>query len=316
MRTPIHFSTSEIRAARGDKNVVNPREPYAYLVEEELSASGRVEAVATLFLTNRECPFTCLFCDLWKNTTDETIPPGAVLEQIDFALGKLPPARHIKLYNSGNFFDPKAIPAEDLSEIARRVNSFRTVIVENHPRFCNDACLHFRDELRGQLEIAIGLETIHPEILPALNKRMTVEDFDHAAEMLAIGGIALRAFVLLRPPFLEEEEGVEWALKTVEHAFDQGARVCSVIPVRGGNGVMDLLARGREFSPPKLDSMERVLAAGISLDRGRVFVDLWDAEKFATCGRCAGVRIARLLQMNLRQQVLPKIACECGGSAA
>jgi archaeosine synthase beta-subunit len=295
---------------------VNPREPYAYLVEEELSASGHVEPVATLFLTNRECPFTCLFCDLWKNTTDETIPSGAVLEQIDFALGKLPLARHIKLYNSGNFFDPKAIPPEDLSEIAARVANFRTVIVENHPRFCNDACLHFRDEIRGQLEIAIGLETIHPEVLPALNKRMTVEDFNHAAEMLAIGGIALRTFVLLKPPFMEEEEGVEWALKTIEHAFDQGARVCSVIPVRGGNGVMDLLARGKEFAPPRLGSMEKVLAAGIGLDRGRVFVDLWDAEKFATCPTCAKPRIARLQQMNLTQQIAPKIDCHCGGSAA
>ncbi len=316
MRAPIHFSTNEILAARGPKNAVDPREPYAYLVEEELSASGRVEPVATLFLTNRECPFTCLFCDLWKNTTDETVPEGAIIEQIDFALARLPAARHIKLYNSGNFFDPNAIPAQDLSEIAQRVAQFRTVIVEDHPRFCNDACLHFRDELRGQLEIAIGLETIHPEVLPALNKRMTVEDFDHAAEMLAIGGIALRTFVLLKPPFLEEEEGVEWALKTVEHAFDQGARVCSVIPVRGGNGVMDLLERGREFAPPRLGSIEKAAAAGIGLDRGRVFVDLWDAERFATCSNCAAARIARLSQMNLTQQVPAKIECDCGGSAA
>lgn len=316
MRAPIQFSTAEIRAARGPKNVVTPREPYAYLVEEELSAHRRVEPVATLFLTNRECPFTCLFCDLWKNTTDETVPSGAVLDQIDFALTRLPPARHIKLYNSGNFFDPKAIPPEDLSDIAARVAEFRTVIVENHPRFCTDACLRFRDELHGQLEIAIGLETVHPEVLPALNKRMTVEDFDHAAEMLAIAGIALRAFVLLKPPFLEEEEGLEWALKTVEHAFDQGARVCSVIPVRGGNGILESLAAGGDFSPPSLGSLERVAAAGIELKRGRVFVDLWDAEKFSKCQACATERIARLARMNLTQEIPPKVACECGGSAA
>lgn len=316
MRAPIQFSTSEIRAARGPKNAVNAREPYAYLVEEELSASRRVEPVATLFLTNRECPFTCLFCDLWKNTTDETVPEGAIIEQIDFALARLPAARHIKLYNSGNFFDPKAIPPGDLASIAERVQGFRTVIVENHPRFCTDAVLDFRDQLRGQLEVAIGLETIHPEVLPALNKRMTVEDFDHAAEMLAIGGVALRVFVLLKPPFLEEEEGIEWALRTIEHAFDQGARVCSVIPVRGGNGVMDLLARGKEFAPPTLASLEKVAEAGIGMGRGRVFVDLWDAEKFATCAVCAPSRIARLSRMNLTQEILPKIVCACGEGVA
>jgi radical SAM enzyme (TIGR01210 family) len=316
MRTPIQFSTSEIRGARGPKNVVNEREPYAYLVEDELSASGRIEPVATLFLTNRECPFTCLFCDLWKNTTDETVPEGAIVDQIDFALARLPLARHIKLYNSGNFFDSKAIPPGDLAAIAERVQRFRTVIVENHPRFCTHTMLEFRDQLRGQLEVAMGLETIHPEVLPALNKRMTVEDFDHAAEMLAIGGVALRAFVLLKPPFLEEEEAVEWALKTMEHAFDQGARVCSVIPVRGGNGVMDLLARRKEFAPPMLASLEKVAEAGIAMGRGRVFVDLWDAEKFATCPVCAPARISRLSQMNLTQEILPKIACACGEGIA
>lgn len=315
MRAPIFFSTAEIRAARGPKNYVNPREPYAYLVEDELSANGRVEPVATLFFTNRECPFTCLFCDLWKNTTDETVSEGSILEQIDYALARLPAARHIKLYNSGNFFDPKAIPSEDLAGVAERMRDFRTVIVENHPRFCTDAVLEFRDLLRGQLEIAIGLETIHPEVLPALNKRMTVEDFDHAAEMLAIGGIALRAFVLLKPPFLDEEEGVAWAVKTIEHAFEQGARVCSVIPVRGDNGIMESLAARGDFAPPTLASLERVAEAGIQMNRGRVFVDLWDADKLAKCGICSAARINRLTQMNLSQQVLPRIGCECGGSA-
>ena len=94
--------------------------------------------MATLFLTNRECPFRCLMCDLWKHTLEETVPVGAIPAQIDFALERLPPAKHIKLYNSGNFFDPQAIPREDYAEIARRVRSFDTLIVENHPRLCGD----------------------------------------------------------------------------------------------------------------------------------------------------------------------------------
>jgi radical SAM enzyme (TIGR01210 family) len=316
MRPPIPFSTSEIRAARGPKNVVDPRRPYAWLVEDELSARGLVEPVAVLFLTNRECPFSCLYCDLWKNTTDESIEPGDILEQIDFALEQLPPARSIKLYNSGNFFDPKAIPPHDLPAIAERVARFHTVIVENHPRFCTDACLHFRDQIRGQLEVAIGLETIHPEVLPALNKRMTVDDFDSAVEFLTSAGIHVRTFILLRPPFLDEEEGVAWALKSVEHAFDAGARVCSVIPTRGGDGLMPSLIQSGDFAPPRFDSLEKVAASGLHVGRGRLFIDLWDAEKFLACPHCAKARIERLAQFNLTQQLPPKIACACGGSAA
>ena len=92
-------------------------------------------------------------CDLWRNTTDRRVSVGAIPRQIDFALERLPAARHIKLYNSGNFFDHQAIPPEDYGPIAERLTSFATVIVENHPRLCGDDVLRFRDLTAGQLEL-------------------------------------------------------------------------------------------------------------------------------------------------------------------
>ena len=323
--------------ARGPKNRVDPTLPYAWLVEPEPTAAGAIEDVATIFLTNRECPFKCLFCDLWKNTTDERIAPGAIPGQIDYALSRLPPARHVKLYNSGNFFDHQAIPAEDYGNIARRVAGFRTVIVENHPKLCGAACVKFRDLLvesakrrsperrvrttacsdenreyeAPQLEVALGLETVHPDVLPRMNKQMTLDDFRRACEFLTLNRIALRAFILLKPPFVEADECVHWALRSIEFAFECGVRVCSVIPTRSGNGVMDQLEHDRRFAPPGLAALEAVLAQGISLSRGRVFVDLWDVEKLYDCSACGPRRVDRLRQMNLCQQVLPPISCSC-----
>jgi archaeosine synthase beta-subunit len=304
-------STAEILAARGRKNIVDPFQPYAYLVEEERSASGEIVPVATVFLTNRECPFHCLMCDLWRNTTDESVPDGAIPAQIDFALSRLPNARQIKLYNSGNFFDPRAIPRGDYAAIAERVNGFENVIVENHPRLCGEDCLRFRDRLRTELEVALGLETVHPEVLPALNKQMTVEDFDHAATFLLSIGIAVRTFVLLRPPFLSEAQGIAWALRSIEHAFARGAGCCSIIPTRAGNGIMDHLQQRSKFSPPTLRSLETVLARGIQMAAGRVIADLWDAHRFSNCDRCCSARIERLRQMNLTQRIQGEVACDC-----
>ena len=65
-------------------------------------------------------------CDLWRNTLDETVPPGAIATQIRSALEQLPPVRQVKLYNAGSFFDPAAIPpAEDagIADARRRVRS-------------------------------------------------------------------------------------------------------------------------------------------------------------------------------------------------
>lgn len=308
------ISEADVLAARPAKNAVNPRRPYAFLCERERTADGEIEDVATIFLTNRECPWRCLMCDLWRNTTDDTVPTGAIAEQIDYALARLPPAQHVKLYNSGNFFDAKAIPPGEHAAVADRVRLFRTVIVENHPKLCGDACMRFRDLLGTQLEIAMGLETVHPEVLPLLNKGMALDDFARAAEFLLRHEIALRAFVLLRPPFLSEAEGIEWAAKSVEYACIHGVGCVSIIPTRGGNGVMERLAQTGHYAPPSLRSLEQALENGLEIARAhpgrpRVFVDLWDAEKFSSCAHCAQARIERLVEMNLSQRMLPQIVC-------
>ena len=122
-----------ILGLRGARHPLEAQRAYAAFVEDEVSASGVVAPVATVFLTNRECPWRCLMCDLWQNTLPGDTAPGAIPEQIRRALSALPMARSIKLYNAGSFFDPKAIPAQDDEEIARLVEPFERVIVESHP---------------------------------------------------------------------------------------------------------------------------------------------------------------------------------------
>ncbi|MHB0956588.1 MAG: radical SAM protein [Pirellulaceae bacterium] len=305
------YADRQILAVRGPKNSVDLRQPYAFLVEPECSASGLVEDVATLFLTNRECPFRCLMCDLWRNTTDTRVPPGTIPQQIDYALARLPATRHIKLYNSGNFFDHQAIPPEDYATIAHRLRTFETIIVENHPRLCGDDCLRFRDLVNGQLEIALGLETVHEQVLERLNKRMTLRDYERAVRFLHDHGMRVRTFILLRPPYEDEQQGVEWALRSLQFAFDLGVQCCAIIPTRAGNGMLDQLERNGLFASPRMSSMERVLDAGLAMQRGRVLMDLWDCERFYPCGRCGPLRRARLHAMNLSQSVLPTVMCDC-----
>ena len=312
---PLPLTDRDILAERGPKEFVDPWQPVAAFVEPERQADGKVQDVATIFLANRECPFRCVYCDLWKHTLDEPTPAGAVPRQIDIALERLPTASVVKLYNSGNFFDAAAIPPEDWSAIAERVRRFERVVVENHPRLIDERVLRFRELLGTQLEVAMGLETVHPEVLARMNKRMTLDDFSRAARFLVEHDIAVRAFVLLRPPFLSEDEGIEWALKSIQFAFDCGATCVSVIATRAGNGTMDRLQSEGWFASPKLSSLEQVLASGIAAKRGRVFADTWDAARFADCSTCAAARIERLRQMNLSQAILPPVVCECGSES-
>ena len=305
-----------ILSQRPDRASLDPRRPYAFLVEEECSATGEVLPVATIFLTNRECPWRCLMCDLWRNTLTEPVPARAIPEQIDYALAQMPPARQIKLYNSGSFFDRKAIPAEDYPAIAARAGQFERTIVESHPALIGDACLRFRDLLPHQLEVAMGLETVHPEILDRLNKRMTLDQFSAATKFLRSHAIDLRVFILVQPPFMQPAESLHWAERSLDFAFDCGATAATLIPTRAGNGAMEVLAQQGDFTPPRMEIVEAAADYGIGLKKGRVFVDLWDVVSggYAKCPMCHASRVARLHAMNLKQCVLPRVICaHCEG---
>lgn len=307
----------DIERLRSSRNALNPDIPYHFLHELEPDIEGNLQKVNTIFLTSKECSFKCLMCDLWKNTLPGATPPGAIVRQIDYALARLPDADVIKLYNSGNFFDQKAIPLVDYPAIIDRLKPFRRIIVENHPKLCGDTCLEFNDKLGGTLEVAMGLESIHPDVLPKLNKQMTAEDFKQAAAFLIKHNIDVRAFILLNPPYLtNKQENIQWTFNAVKFAFESGAGVCSIIPTRPGNGIMDLLYEQGHYTPPSIDMLEDVFESALGLQQGRVFVDTWDIGFLSRCPVCFEARKKRLETMNSDQKIHGRIACSCNSTYA
>jgi len=297
---------------RPPKAVLDPSTAYGAFWEEEPDAAGALLPTAVVLLTNRECPFRCVMCDLWVHTLDESVPAGAIPAQIRAALAQLPPATQIKLYNAGSFFDPQAIPPAEDAAIADLVRTFERVIVEAHPAFLGgvygERCLDFRRRLAGRLEVAIGLETAHPGVLARLNKRMTLDSFRRAADFLKSNDIDLRVFILLNPPFLPAEEGVEWACRSLDLARECGATAATIIPTRSGNGAMEAL--GSAVERPRLSALEQAVEYGLALRGLRVFADLWDVERFCDC-TCSPARVERLRAMNRTQRIAERIACAC-----
>ncbi|MEE8134549.1 MAG: hypothetical protein V3T56_05805 [Gemmatimonadales bacterium] len=311
------LSSRQIRELRTAKGPIDPFVALGASWELERTASVPQD-VLTVFLAGAECPYTCVFCDLWRHTLDGDTPQGAIPHQIETVLdesGPLVGHPAVKLYNASNFFDPRAVPVCDYDAIAQVVRPFTRVIVENHPKFTNAACKRFADRLLGELEVAIGLETVEPRAHRLLNKGASLDDFDRAAEQLARDGIGLRAFVLLGAPYVAPEELIEWTVRSVEHAITSNARHVSVIPTRGGNGALEHLTTQGHWVPPTLSDLEEILVRCMTLP-SIVSVDLWDWERFADC-TCAGSRAERLAHMNLTGTLEPAVECDaCEGSRA
>lgn len=311
----------EVRSRRPAKGPVDPWRAVGRLAEPERTPGGGTAPSLTLFLAGAECPFTCVYCDLWRYTLDGPTPPGALPRQIEASLAELEHPRSettVKLYNASNFFDPRAVPREDWSAIADLLRGFPRVVVECHPRLVGDACFELAELLEGRLAVAMGLETVHEQALARLNKRMDLADFERAAEVLLAGGLGVRAFVLVGAPYLPAGEAVDWAVKSIEFAIGAGAQVISLLPVRGGNGFLDGLRDSGDWCPPHLrdleDAVDRALSVAGYPPGPVILADLWEVETLEACADCRAPRLARLGRENLSGRVEPVVRCRACSS--
>lgn len=310
------MSTPTARRRGRPRPLHDPFRPLDVLAEEERRGDGGTERWLTLFLTGAECPFGCVFCDLWRHTLDGPTPAGALPAQVAAALERpqAEGATGVKLYNASNLFEPRALPPEDDAGLAALVGRFRRVLVECHPNLVGERCFAFARRLaeRGaRLEVAMGLETVHPEALPRLGKGMTLEAFDRACATLRRADCGVRAFVLVGAPHVPPAETARWAVRSAEHAVAAGAEHVTLIPVRGGTPEMEELRAAGAWRPPTLDDLERALDDALAAAPEDVVVtaDLWDLERFVDCEACGPQRRRRLEALNRTGRPAPRVEC-------
>ena len=282
------------------REALSAEQPYLVVEEREPDGNGGQVDTTTVFLTASECPIGCSMCDLYRYTLATATPPGAIPRQMDMALGdRSPPQRTlrawIKLYNSGNFFDPRSIPPADYASIAARCEPFSRVVVENHPRFGTDRARRFRDLINAPLEVAVGLETVQPRWLNRLEKQMSRDDFDRYARWLRNEGVDLRVFVIIGVPGVSALESTRWARLTARHAIACGARHVSLIPARSGHGWNGCAEQLPKLSVDAILELRR--AAIMDADgRAAITIDLWDLDSGAD-------QLKQLIEVNLTQRV-------------
>jgi hypothetical protein len=280
-----------------NREALSPDSPYLVIDESEPDAMGGEVETTAIFLTASQCPVGCTMCDLHHNTLPLATPPGAIPRQIEAALEGRSASGWIKLYNSGNFFDPRSIPPSDYPSIAALCAKQRAsrVVVENHPKFGGNRLRSFRDLLNTPLEVAVGLETVQPRWLHRLGKQMSRDHFEGYARWLGNEGVDLRVFLIIGVPGIGVAESARWARLSVRHAVACGARHVSLIPARDGHGWNGLADRLPRFSCTDLIELQRA-AISDAAGRAAVTMDLWNLDK-------TDKQVHQLHSVNLSQNV-------------
>lgn len=295
------------RQMRPPKSVLDPFAEPAWQLEQERQPDGSRAQSLTVFLIGRECPFTCVYCDLWQHTLGGDTPAGALPRQLDLALAASGADRHpaghpaslLKLYNASNFFDPRAVPPPDGAALLARARSFGKLVVESHAKLLGRRCLAAAEAMEGRLQVAVGFECAHPGVLRKIGKGVTVADLRRAGQFLAAAGIGLRAFVLAGPPFLARAERPEWTRRTCELALELGAEQVVLIPLRSAPGELARRIAAGAVELPDLQEIEETVGFCAPLAPARILLDTWDLERLAGAGPPSaerGAALARLLR--------------------
>lgn len=241
-----------------------PRTAVTTWREEELLDGQAVEALVAILETGG-CSHErerggCTMCGYAGDTPLRPPTEEELMAQVEHVASMRQGASWVKVYTSGSMLDPEEVPPVVLANLVEALHDVAMLTVESRAEHVTRR----RVEALGdpsKREVAIGLESACDRVLEgSVHKGMTLDDFWRAASHVKDAGARLRAYVLLKPPFLSEAEAVDDAVEAALAAAEAGADVVSLNPVSiHGDTLVDFLHYRGEYEPPWLWSVVRVL---------------------------------------------------------
>ena len=238
-------------------------QPVAKWVEEELLGDEIVEA-GVVILRTRGCYWSikegCSMCGYFNDTVPGGVSKEMLHSQWDKIRHFLKGKKYAKIYTSGSFLDPTEIPLDFANEVMSEMADMgvEKVLIESLPEFVHKK--HFGYTKSPKIEIAIGLESSSPVVLDkCVNKRLRWKHFVKICEMAKDNGAVVKAYVLLKPPYLGEKEAIEDAVQSAKDAAPYVDKI-SINPVNvQKNTVVEKLWFRNEWTAPWLWSVIEVL---------------------------------------------------------
>ncbi|MFT4889426.1 MAG: radical SAM enzyme (TIGR01210 family) [Halobacteriales archaeon] len=317
-----------MREIRGRKDEqYDPREPTRVWIDEDNTPDGVVDSL-TIILNTGGCRWAraggCTMCGyVAESVEDGTVPHDALVEQVEAALDH--EREHaegtpdlVKIYTSGSFLDEREVPAETREFVAETFADRERIVLESLPDFvAGEKLADFTD--RGlAVDVAVGLETATDRVRhDCVNKYFDYEDFVDAVETAAEAGAGVKAYLLLKPPFLSEAEAVTDMKRSIRRVADLDAvHTISMNPTNVQRYTMvDELYFRDGYRPPWLWSVAEILRDTTEVDAIVVSDPVGHGSDRGphNCGECDD-RVHRAIKDFDRRQdpaVFEQVSCEC-----
>jgi hypothetical protein len=321
------------------RDIRNPNKAISAWIEEDHLLSGPGKALV-IILNSRGCSWAkageggCSMCGYSNETSDE-ITAANLIAQVENALPHFIDKQFqaVKLFNSGSFLDLQEVPLKSQTAIIEKLSHIpqvEEIIIESRPEYVHqnslETLLHSLDE-SVELEIGIGLESSSDTIrIDIINKGFTYKDFLAAVKVARKQAVRVKSYLLLKPPFLTEQEAIKDTINSAIASIKAGAQSISINPlnVQYGTFVHELW-KDNLYRPPWFWTVkatiqglwERIAQDGLSSKVDRILCDPSGSGKnkgvHNACRKCNKQFPKILKRYSVLQDpaILDQITCSC-----
>jgi archaeosine synthase beta-subunit len=171
----------------------------------------------------------------------------------------------LKIFTSGSFFDPDEVPVAARQAVAEAFRG-NVVIAETRPEYVSvDALEEFCGVIdtgahSKPLSVAMGLETTSDYIREkCIDKGFSYADFLGASDRAHSAGAEVKAYLMMKPPFLTEREARDDMVQSIREVSSIAESISmNLCTVQSGTEV-ERLWKQQAYRPPYLWSVLDVL---------------------------------------------------------
>jgi len=223
----------------------------------------------TIILRTKGCSWAlgpnggCSMCGYVQDSTFEKIDQAHIKNQIDYAFQeKLTEIIEdeedfvLKIYNSGSFFDDDEISESTRDYIFKKISklpNIKELVIESRVDYITqEKLIKMKSSLDIYIEVAIGLETVNDHIRNTyINKGLFFKDFLEAIHLCKLNDIGVRAYLLFKPPFLNEETAIDDCVSSILKLAELKVNTISINPLNiQKNTLIEFLFYQKRYRPP------------------------------------------------------------------
>lgn len=254
--------TSHARENLNDRQAWSRANPIAWTGCDLLN--GEAVPTLTIVLRTKGCYWArhtgCTMCGFVCDSNPSATGPDIYKEFLGALARFGKEFKIIKIFTSGSFLDSEEVPPDVRNAILAELRDIPKTIIESRPEFVTDERCEDMARSNARVEIAIGLESSNDYIREHyINKGFTFHDFIRASKTARSSGFTVKAYLLLKPPFLTEADAmrdtIQSVMETTGHVDTISLNLCNV---QRGTLVENLWTK-RLYRPPWLWTAVEVL---------------------------------------------------------